>query len=281
MTESPAAGSANVCYRHPDRQSWVLCQRCGRTICPECQTQAAVGVHCPECIAEARASQPARPSRVVRAMRRGGSAPVVTRALMLLTALVFVLQQLVPGLTQQLTFYPLFTPVAPWSLLTAVVAHAGFIHLGVNMLSLFLFGPTLEQMLGRVRFLALYALAGLGGSVAVMLLEPRGGVLGASGAIFGLFGAFFVIMRGLGGNTTQLLVVIALNLGLGFFVANVSWQAHLGGLLVGTLVAFVFMRTRRVQQRTAQVLLVCGIAVLLVAIVVLAYPLVVVPAFFG
>lgn len=281
MTAVPPARAADSCYRHPDRQSWVLCQRCGRTICPECQTQAAVGVHCPECVAEARQSQPRRAPSVVRAFRAGSTKPVVTYSIMGVAALVFVLQQLVPGLSQQLTFYPLFTPVAPWALLTSVFAHASLIHLGVNLLSLYLFGPTLEQMLGRARFLAMYLLAGCGGSVAVMLLEPRGGVLGASGAVFGLFGAFFVIMRGLGGNATPLLVVIVLNLGMGFFISNISWQAHLGGLIVGSLIALVYLRTRADSRRVAQVLLVTAIAVALVGAVVVAYPLVVVPAFVG
>lgn len=279
MTVGPQAVPADRCYRHPDRQSWVLCQRCGRTICPECQTQAAVGVHCPECVAEARQSAPRRAPAVLRAFRPSSSKPVVTYSIMAVAGLVFLLQQVVPGFSQQITFYPLFTVLAPWTLLTAVFAHASIFHIGVNLLSLYLFGPSLEQMLGRIRYLVLFLLAGLGGSVAVMLLAPTGGVLGASGAVFGLFGAFFVIMRGLGGNATPLLIVIALNLAMGFFFSNVSWQAHVGGLIVGSLVALVFMRTRRASQRTVQVLALCGIAAALVVTVVIAYNAVVIPAF--
>ena len=108
------------------------------------------------------------------------------------------------------------------------------------------------------RFLTLYLIAGFGGSVAVLWLAPQSSVLGASGAIFGLLGALLVIQRGLGGNSTQLVVVIALNLAIGFFIPNVSWQAHVGGLVAGALVAFVYMRTRKRQQRVLQIMLVAA-----------------------
>src|SRR3978361_2380882 len=97
MTQLPDS-PANYCYRHPDRQSFVLCQRCGRTICPECQTQAAVGVHCPECVREARQSMPraapgARPAAVtaIRRSVRGTDAPIVTYAIIGISLLVFLI----------------------------------------------------------------------------------------------------------------------------------------------------------------------------------------------
>jgi membrane associated rhomboid family serine protease len=94
-------------------------------------------------------------------------------------------------------------------------------------------------------------------------------VLGASGAIFGLMGAYFVIARRLGGNNTQIIIVIALNLVAGFVIPNVSWQAHLGGLVVGCLVAATYLATRRSADRTRQVLLVAGLAAALIAVLVL------------
>lgn len=271
MTSAPDS-SANYCYRHPDRQSFVLCQRCGRTICPQCQTQAAVGVHCPECVREARAQAPRRTGGVLRALRPTGGQPVVTYSLIALSVLVFILQNIPGGFGNVVTAYgvyrPVLTAVEPWTMITALFLHASILHILFNMYSLFVFGPMLEHMLGRGRFLALYLVAGFGGSVAVLLLSPGGGVLGASGAIFGLMGAFFVIQRRLGGNNAQILIVIAINLASGFFIPGISWQAHVGGLVVGCLVALIYLRTRLAAQRNLQILLVAGVALLLIAITV-------------
>jgi membrane associated rhomboid family serine protease len=250
--------SDNYCYRHPDRQSFVLCQRCGRTICPECQTVAAVGVHCPECVKEARQSAPRTRPAIVTSMRRVGrsDSPVVTYAIMAVCLIVFVAELLLGGMNgavfQALVAYGPLTSTEPWRLLTSIFVHLSILHLLFNMYSLFVFGPILERMLGRGRFAALFFLSGLGGSVAVLLIAPGTPVAGASGAIFGLLGAFFVIQRHLGGNNVQLLIVIALNLGIGFFVPNIAWQAHVGGLIVGAAVALIFVRTRNRQQRGQQ-----------------------------
>jgi len=264
----------NYCYRHPDRQSYILCQRCGRTICPECSTQAAVGVHCPECVKEARQSAPKRKPRLLTAFRRSSSTPVVTYTLIAINLVVFALQWLLGDfIFQQFAFAPFLAPIEPWRMLTSTFLHsqASIFHILFNMYSLFVFGPAIEQMVGRLRFLALYLLAGLGGSIAVLLLvEPSQGVIGASGAIFGLLGAYFVIARRMGGNTTQLVIVIALNLAIGFFVPNIAWEAHVGGLLVGGAVAFVYLQTRRVEQRAWQIGLLIGIAAVLVAVSVIA-----------
>lgn len=277
MTEAPQTRSANYCYRHPDRQSWILCQRCGRTICPECQTQAAVGVHCPECMRETRESAAPlrRPIARVLRPRATSTKPIVTWSIIAVTVVVFVLQQLTDdALTRQLTYSPILTLIEPWRMLTAVFAHAGILHIALNMLSLFVLGPPLEQMLGRWRFLALYLIAGIGGSVAVLWLgNPFGGVIGASGAIFGLLGALLVIQRGLGANSRQLVVILVLNLAVGFLLPGISWQAHVGGLIAGGLVAFIFMRTRRRDQRMLQLLLLGGLVALLVATSVLRFVL--------
>ena len=276
-----AHDSDNYCYRHPDRQSYILCQRCGRTVCPECSTQAAVGVHCPECVKEARQSAPKRRPRLLSAFRPSSQRPVVTYSLIGINLVVFVLQLVTGGaVTNALVYPPVYTGIEPWRMITSMFLHSesSFFHILFNMYSLFIFGPTLESLVGRVRFLALYLLAGFGGSVGVLLLgDPATSVLGASGAIFGLFGAYFLIARRLGGNTTQLLVVIVLNLALGFIVSGVAWQAHVGGLAVGLAVAFVYLQTRRPEQRVWQIVLVAGIAVALVVTTVLTYQLKIVP----
>ena len=256
---APRAGSdADVCYRHTDRRSFVLCQRCGRTVCPECQTPAPVGVQCPECVASARATQPKRPSALQRAFRPGSRVPVVSYSILAVTIAVFVLQLITQGVvTNALAYYPPLTLQEPWRMLTVSLVHSdrSFFHILFNMYSLFVLGPLLESLVGRARFGAIYVLSTLGGSVAVLWLAPLTAVVGASGAIFGLLGAFFVIQRRLGGTSIQLVVIIAINLGLGFIVPGVSWQAHIGGLLVGAACAAVMLRSRRADQQRRQALL--------------------------
>jgi membrane associated rhomboid family serine protease len=265
----------NYCYRHPDRQSYILCQRCGRTVCPECSTQAAVGVHCPECVKEARQSAPKRKPRLVTAFRRSSSTPVVTYTLIAINLVMFALQWLSGGaVTTALYYAPYLTAIEPWTMLTSAFLHSqgSFFHILFNMYALFAFGPALESMLGRGRYIALYLLTAFGGSVGVLLLgTPEMAVLGASGAIFGLLGAYFVMARGMGGNTTQLVIVIALNLGIGFLFPNsIAWQAHVGGLVTGLLIAFIFLRTRREDRKAWQIGLLIATAIVLVAVTILA-----------
>ena len=263
---------ANFCYRHPDRQSYVLCQRCGRTICPSCQTQASVGVHCPECVKEARQAAPKRKPAVVTAFRRSSSQPVITYSIMGITLLVYALQFLSGHwVTVQLLYESALTAERPWTMITSALVHSpgSFLHILFNMYSLFIFGPIIEHLLGRGRFLVLYVIAAFGGSVAVLVIAPGLGVLGASGAIFGLMGAFFVIQRRLGGNNIQIIIVVGLNLVVGFVIPNIAWQAHVGGLIAGAAVAFVYLQTRRSAQKSAQVLGVSGVALALVVITVI------------
>lgn len=270
MTDA-SQNEGSYCYRHPDRQSFVLCQRCGRTICGECQTPAAVGFHCPECMKEARASMPRVKPRVVTAFSRSSNAPVVTYSIIALCALVWVAQLLSGGaVTQALLYFPPWTATEPWRLLTSAFVHSTSpFHILFNMYALWLFGSMLERMLGRWRFLALYLLSALGGSVAVLWLSPLTPVVGASGAVFGLFGAFFMIQRRLGGNSIQLIIVIGLNLAIGFIVPGISWQGHVGGLLAGIAVAWVFVLTRSPRKRNAQLLGLGAILGVLLALTVL------------
>lgn len=271
MTQTPH-DPENYCYRHPNRQSFVLCQRCARTICPSCQTQAAVGVHCPECTKQARQSIPRRRPARLRSIWNSTDRPVVTYGLIAICVVVYILE-LLPGSTvaDALFYPPLLTATEPWRMLTSLFVHSptSILHILFNMYSLLVIGPLIEHMVGRGRFLALYLLSGFGGSVAVLLFAPASGVLGASGAIFGLLGAFFVIQRHLGGNNLQLVIVIGLNLVIGFVIPNVAWQAHLGGLVVGGLVALVYLKTRASRQRNSQLLLTSAIGVGLILLSVL------------
>ncbi|WP_026482027.1 rhomboid family intramembrane serine protease [Agromyces subbeticus] len=222
---------------------------------------------------EQRATAPRTKPAVLTRMRSaaGRGAPVVTYSLIGITFAVFLLQ-LVPGLaiTDRLLYagvYSLPGNLEPWRMITSIFVHStGLIfHVLLNMYTLWIFGQLLEGLLGRWRFLALYLIAGLGGSVGVLWLgDPRVAVVGASGAIFGLMGAFLVIQRRLGGQTTQLFVLLGINLVIGFVPGfNIAWQAHLGGLAVGALIGFIFIETRKRSQQKLQIWLLVGVALVL------------------
>jgi membrane associated rhomboid family serine protease len=282
MSETAPGGSApeaetSVCYRHGDRRSFVRCQRCARVICGECQSTAAVGFHCPDCRASARASAPRQRSGLTRAFHSRSRTPVVTYSILALTVFVFVLQQISSGaVTQALLYWPPLTTVEPWRMLTTALVHSerSLFHILFNMYSLWILGPLIEGLIGRGRFLALYVLSAFGGSVAVLYLAPEQAVVGASGAIFGMLGAFFIIQRGIGGQSVQLVVLIALNLAIGFVVPGISWQAHIGGLVVGGLVALILVRTRRLDQRVAQRLFLGAVAAALVIVTIARFSLI-------
>ncbi len=240
-----------VCPRHPDRISYVRCQRCGRPACPECQRTASVGVQCVDCIRETSKSVPKTKTTYGGAVRPGK--PVVTYTLIGLCVAVFLLQFVVPGLTRSFGYSPLYTLTDPWTMLTSAFLHSQgfFLHIAFNMYILWLIGNSLEPLLGRSRFLALYLISAFGGSVGVLLLSPLNTlVIGASGAVFGLFGALFVIQRQRGGDVRQLVILIAINAVLGFVVSGIAWQAHLGGLVAGGLAAAVLAYAPRGKKRT-------------------------------
>lgn len=275
MSDS-AGRSSNFCYRHPDRQSFVLCQRCLRTICGECQTPLPVGVICPECLAEQRQAAKANVTRMPRRRPSGiDGKPVVTYTLVIVTS-VFYLIGLIPGVglyvQNLLAFYAPLAYLQPWRLLTVTLVHASIFHIAFNMLALWALGRSLEPLLGRWRFLALYLLSALGGSVLTALLAPTTVVVGASGAVWGLLGAMFIIGRHLGANVTAIAVLLGINLVITFLPgSNIAWQAHIGGGLVGALIGVIFARTRKIRQRALQIWLLIAVGVGLIGL--LAVPL--------
>ncbi len=266
----------NFCYRHPDRQSFVLCQRCLRTICGECQTPLPVGVICPECLADQRQAAKSNVTRMPRRRVAGlEGKPVVTYTLVIVTS-VFYLIGLIPGVglyvQNLLAFHAQLAYVQPWRLLTVTLVHANIFHIAFNMLALWALGRSLEPLLGRWRFLALYLLSALGGSVLTALLAPNTWVVGASGAVWGLLGAMFVIGRHLGANVTAIAVLLGINLVITFLPgSNIAWQAHIGGGLVGALIGVIFARTRKIRQRGLQIGLLIAVGIGLIAL--LAVPL--------
>jgi membrane associated rhomboid family serine protease len=163
--------------------------------------------------------------------------------------LVIWLLQVIPGstVTTTLLYAPLLTVIEPWRMLTAGFVHSpdSFWHILLNIYSIYIFGRVIEPMLGPARFLALYLISIFGGSAMVLWLsEPVVPVVGASGAFFGLMGAYLVMLRAIGDNSGLLVGLIAVNLAFGFLVPGISWQGHLGGLLAGMAVTAVYARTR-------------------------------------
>jgi membrane associated rhomboid family serine protease len=198
----------------------------------------------------------------------------VTWTLIAVCIVVFVIQYqtgIAQGsFTNSLLFYPPYALSEPWRFITAVFAHLSLLHIASNMFSLFVLGSQLERLMGHWRFAVLYFLSGIGGGVAVMLLAPATPTAGASGAIFGLLGAFFIIARRLGGNVTQIIGLIVLNLAIGFIIPGIAWQAHVGGLVVGALVAFIYGRPRspgRLSGSPVALLVLVSLALVVIAVI--------------
>jgi len=287
------AAPAPVCFRHPDRETYVSCTRCERPICPDCMRPASVGFQCPDCVREG--SRSVRTARTAFGGRLDGEQGVVTRALIGANVGMFALTVLAAtvngidaamrtllgqGLGSPLHRWLDMIPLALdpqraevigvadgeyWRLLTAGFMHYGVIHLLLNMWALLILGGEVERMVGRWRFLAVYLLSGLGGTVAVYVFGATNSfVAGASASVFGLFGALFFFFRKLRMDPRGLILIVALNFGLGLFL-NVSWLGHLGGLLVGAITGGLLAYAPRGPRRTliqAIGLAVVGVALL-------------------
>jgi len=267
-------GAAPTCKNHPDRMTYVRCQRCGEAICPQCTNQAAVGVQCPQCVRGGQAQ--VRPATTVAGGRVTHGRPIVTLTVIALCVVMFVAQLSLgwDDFTSKLVFAPSRAQDEPYRFLTGAFLHAAdggwLVHILFNMMALWAIGPQLEAALGRWRFIVLYLLAAVGGNVSVLLFSSiehgswNVGTLGASGAIFGLFGALVPIIRKVGGDLRSIYGLIGINLVIGFMVPNVSWEGHLGGLVTGLVLGTVFVRAPR-EKRTLYAI---GGSVLLAAVFV-------------
>ena len=258
-----------VCPRHPDTVAYVRCQRCDRPTCPACQVPSTVGVHCVDC---ARRSQAGR--RQARTLLSGTavSGSVVTKVLIGLCVAAYVIQTLVPTLDFQLAFVPELAASEPWRFLTTAFLHANYMHLGFNMWALWVLGGVLEPVLGRWRFTAIYLLSALGGSTAIYWLSWPGTdswitmTVGASGAVFGLFSTMFVVQRHFGRDTSGIVVLLGINAVISFLGANISWQGHLGGLIVGGIVAAIYAWAPRGKRQSVGIAGTVAVAVALVGL---------------
>jgi membrane associated rhomboid family serine protease len=269
-----------TCYRHPDRQTGVSCSECGRGICPDCMTFGPVGIRCPE-----HSGQRQGAAKVVQGVQRQSAMRTgwVSMTLIGLNVLVYLAQlaQGAPVTANAGSIYVngvLYGPAVAdgdwWRLLTAAFLHYGPFHLAMNMLVLYLFGPPLEAVLGPPRFLLLYVASGLAGSAGALLMNPEALTVGASGAIYGLFGAMLVLERQgtyvFGGSVIPLLVI---NLAITFLIPGVSIGGHLGGLIGGALVILVYSRfgQRRIVYSSGDALGYAGVVAVGVLSVAIAY----------
>ncbi|MGN0063757.1 MAG: rhomboid family intramembrane serine protease [Nocardioides sp.] len=292
--EDRTAHEVPTCYRHPDRETWIRCQRCDRPICPDCMNDASVGFQCASCVKEGH-----RDTRQLQGRFGGKRVANPTMTSMVLIGINVVVWLAInatgrysstllewlqlspagrcvstgttdgwyPGVNEAIcsginggdgAWRTGFFDGAWWQPLTSAFTHVEVWHLGMNMLVLWFLGPQIEAALGRTRFLAVYLLAALGGSVGVLWWSSAyGSTVGASGAIWGLLGALLVLAlkarRDTGqdnGAVRSVLTWIGINVVFSFAVGGISWQAHFGGLIAGIVATAAVVLAPR-QHRTA------------------------------
>ena len=259
---------APTCYRHADRVSYINCTRCARPMCPDCMVPAPVGFQCPSCVSDAVSTR-VTPKTITGAQPI--TKPTFTYTLIGINVLVFGLQFLggINEVAGNWGMWPVGIAVGGewWRLFTAAFLHGSILHIAFNMYVLFVLGPTLERVLGHARYLILYLLAALGGGVASYIFSDMRTVsVGASGAIFGLMGALIVAGRRLKYDIKQVVLLLAVNVVIGFMAPGVDWRAHLGGLVTGAAVAAVFVlppRAHRVLWQTVGIIAVLGVLLVL------------------
>jgi membrane associated rhomboid family serine protease len=228
---------------------------------------AAVGHQCEECVREG--AKTVRQPKTTFGASQTRATPVVTYALIALSVLMFILDTVSPDAQSELVLRsPAVADGDLYRLLTSAFMHYGITHLLFNMYALYIVGPPLEVWLGRLRFGALYALSALGGSVLIYLLSPlNAATAGASGAVFGLFGATFVVGKRLNLDVRWVIALIAINLAFTFVIPlmgglNISWQGHIGGLITGAVVAAAYAYAPRERRTLIQTSATVAIVVL-------------------
>ena len=243
-----------TCYRHPEREAGVRCQRCERPVCPDCLVPAPVGVHCVECVRAAR-------SRVIpaRTLLRGSPA-YITYGIIAANVAVWLVGLGLGlaaggsgGLVRGGSLLVLGGLSGPrvaagewWRIFSSGFLHSGLLHLALNMAALFVFGGPLERAVGRLRFAALYLASLVAGSLGALLVSPGALTVGASGAVFGLLGAIIVGQRASGINprSSGMMTLLVINLVFTVAVPGISIGGHLGGLAGGLLAGAVLFNRR-------------------------------------
>jgi membrane associated rhomboid family serine protease len=288
--QAPSAGTGPEgpsCYRHPGRETYLSCVRCGRPACPECLREAPVGHQCVECIGQS--GRTVRQPTGVFGGRPAATGAFVTWALIGLNVVLYLVQWAYPPLVQDWAMVGAActgvvgrTCVGPvgvaagqyYRLLTSAFipgnASLGILDILFNMWALYIVGPGLERLLGHLRFIAVYLASALGGAVLYYWLAvPNQPAVGASGAIFGLFGAWLVAARRLRLDPRPIVILIVLNLVLSFVGYKIiAWQDHVGGLITGALLAAAYAYAPRKYRTLVQVAATLVVAALLVIVVI-------------
>ncbi|WP_123462175.1 rhomboid family intramembrane serine protease [Streptomyces sp. CEV 2-1] len=274
-----------TCYRHPGREATIRCTRCDRPVCPDCMVSASVGFQCPDCVRQGSGTGHSPAAARPRTIAGGSVAAdprLITKILLGINVAVFVAVLANSALVDDLVllgranFYyggpPEGIAEGQWyRLVTSMFLHQEVWHIAFNMLGLWWLGGPLEAALGRARYLALYMLSGLAGSaLTYWLAEPNQPSLGASGAIFGLLGATAVLMRRLNYDMRPVFALLAINLVITFNPwGGIAWQAHVGGLIAGTLIAIGMVHAPRERRNLVQYGTCAAALVVVVLIVVL------------
>ena len=271
------------CWWHPNRPTGLSCSRCGRPACPDCLREAPVGFQCTDCVQTGAQQQRTQHrgyqdsgfgTRTIAGARPSQSV-LVTQAILAVNVLVYAFTAFqARSLTNndQSDAFQLgvlwgratFGADEWWRVFTSGFLHYGPIHIAVNMFSLWMMGRALEPVFGRVRFLAIYFVSMLGGSAAVLLFDDLDrGTAGASGALFGLMGAYAVIVVKLKLNPSGLIITLAINAFITFGVANISILGHVGGLVIGALVTVAMLYAPQLKASWQAT----GVAILVVALI--------------
>src|SRR6266567_4147856 len=276
-----------TCFRHPGRETYLSCVRCGRPACPECLRDAPVGQQCVECVRSGNRTAPAARTVFGGRVRAGARVTWVLLAINVAVYLVELADRKIIDYFAMIgrAFDPAISShlvgvgAGEWyRLITAAFLHEAPspLHILFNMWALYVVGPPLEQALGRLRFTAVYLLSALGGSVFIYVIgQPNLPSVGASGAIFGLFGAWFVVARRLRLDPRGIIVLIVLNLVISFTIPSIAWQAHVGGLITGAALTAAYAYAPRNQRTLVQAGATAAIlALLIIATVIRTHQLV-------
>jgi len=256
----------------------VLCAHCDRPICTDCMIQAQVGWQCPQCTSEGAKRSRHVPAFTHTSRNRTGvvgstnPTPVVL-VIIAINVVVFFLEGFGTNnrVIDRYGLWPdgIHTSHQYYRAFTAMWLHASFEHIFFNMITLLIVGPALEVLLGKVRFIALYLLAGLGGSVGSYLLGPHNELgIGASGAIMGVLGAYLVVGLRRRLPVQPVAILLALNLVIGFW-GNTDWRAHFGGLAVGGLLGLLYDVAGDLRDRNTALVLSVGGSVAMLAVLAL------------
>ena len=273
------------CYRHPERETYVSCSECGRGICPDCMTFGPVGIRCPDHASTAGTAPAARRAtrRATTSLSRRG--PFVTQGLIAANVGIYLLQLLMgAGLTANggwIYEHGVLVSTAVgsdgqligvaqgewWRLVSAAFLHYGPLHLGMNMLVLWIIGPPLEEYFGHGRYALVYLVSGLAGSAGALLWSPNALTVGASGAIWGIMGAALVLeARKIWVFGGQAMGLVVFNLAITFLIPGISIGGHVGGLIGGGLAALAFSSLRRSPSLATLAVAVVGAASVVLAV---------------